>query len=214
MRITARHLRQIIREELSRLSEQDPVDSSADDDQDSASAERSRDLMYMSGASKAREYLKSRSDISGYIPYVEPNRQTLMAMLPADSGGKADPRATRVTPPKNSNIVWQVDDRLQARIVRIENALGSVDLKGASGDGMYYVTNVLDLGPEISRKMGGRVLTPEDKREISKNIRKIPGALTVPVKSFFAIIDATGGGTGNAPRGVKSIYIKSVSNPI
>lgn len=209
MRITARHLRQIIREELSLLSEQDPVDATTD-----ASDEGFKSRMRMSAASKVREYLKSRSDINGYIPYVETARQTLMSMLPADSGGKADLRATRVTPPRNSNIVWQVDDRLQARIVRIENSLGAVDLKSASGDGMYYVTNVLDLGPEISRKMGGAVLSPEDKREISNQVRKMSGALIVPVKSFFAIIDATGGGTGNAPKGVKSIYIKTVSNPV
>lgn len=213
MRITQSQLRQIIREELMHLHEQEPTDDMSDQSDDSTSEEFIKRARRRAIAKKISTYLKSRSNISGYIPYSEPNYQTLIAMLPADSGGKASAMAGMVMPPKNSNVVWQVDERLQARIVMIKNALGAVDLKGASGDSMYYVINSLDMGAEISRQMGGIVLTPEDKREISKEIKSTPVALNVPVKTFFMKADATRGGTGGAPRGVVSIYIKTESNP-
>ena len=79
---------------------------------------------------------------------------------------------------------------------------------GATGPDISYTTRTLDLAAHANRLLG----PPEQGAEAARValLYKLLGPeLKVASKAMFLIADATKGGRGSAPDGVKSIFIRS-----
>jgi hypothetical protein len=185
MKITRRHLRQIIQEEIYRLQEQDSVGGV-----DFAVDEKTKMMFNL----QIRSYLRGRSDFIGYIPYTKDAEIELKAMFGTGN--------TRV------NIEWDVDANAYAKIASLGNLQGKISLRSATGEGTTYVRQAVDLVKVAGERTGGTITRsdPNDVKFVSSAVRR---PVQIPVTGVWSTVDTTGVGMSsrNAPPNAKSILI-------
>lgn len=206
MRIIEQQIRQIIREEIRKISEQDDANSSGSMPPNPFSLNK---VAYTA----LKKYLRARSKFVGYVPYndsTSPNpREEVKAIFSDTSSEK--------------HIVWEIDGQGNARMTSFhcatvtgmspikEALIGSISLKNAVGSEAYYVKNSINVIQGIFSSAAG-VLSSSNPEHV-----KIVDAICrgkkihIAVTGTFLLTDTrTASGMSSAPPNTQSILLNLV----